>query len=160
MGYSMSNNPLWDYSIATYSLAGVAPACLALQDTFGLDVNVLLYASWLAQGERRLSYDHLTGMEAVITDWRSDTVKPLRALRIRWRQTPHTSGLREELKSLELRAERQQQDMMYTYCQRSAELPWAARPLRDNLALVASFAGSEGEGRSAAIEHLAGVFSR
>ena len=28
----MSINPLWDYSIATYSLEGVAPACLALQD--------------------------------------------------------------------------------------------------------------------------------
>ena len=38
----MSNNPIWDYSVATYSLQGVAPACLALQETFGLDVNLLL----------------------------------------------------------------------------------------------------------------------
>ncbi|MDG2047180.1 MAG: TIGR02444 family protein [Halioglobus sp.] len=155
----MSNNPLWDYSIATYSLEGVAPACLALQDNFGLDVNVLFYASWLAQLERLLSHDHLAGMEALITDWRSDRVKPLRALRIRWRQTPQAGSLRDQIKSLELRAERQQQNMMYSYCKRSAELPWAERPLRENLALVASFAGPDCEGRSAAIEHLARLFS-
>ena len=155
----MSNNPLWDYSIATYSLEGVAPACLALQDMFGLDVNVLFYAAWLAQLEQRLSHDHLTGVETLIADWRHDMVKPLRAMRQRWRQTPYTAGIGDEIKSLELRAERQQQDTMYTYYQESAGLSWAARPLRENLALVASFSGQEGEGRFAALERLALLFA-
>jgi len=160
MGYMMSNNPLWDYSIATYGLQGMAPACLALQDMFGLDVNVLFYAAWLAQREQRLSHDHLIGADALIADWRHDMVKPLRAMRQRWRQTPYTAGIRDEIKSLELRAERHQQDMMYAYYQESAGLSWAARPLRENLALVASFSGQEGEGRFAAIERLALLFPR
>ena len=154
----MSINPLWDYSIATYSLEGVAPACLALQDMFGLDVNVLFYAAWLAQLEQRLSHDHLAGVEALIADWRHDMVKPLRALRQRWRQVPNAVDICDEIKSLELRAERQQQDTMYAYYQGSAGLPWAARPLRENLALVASFSGQEDESRFAAIERLALLF--
>ena len=82
----------------------------------------------------------------------------LRAMRQRWRQTPYTAGIGDEIKSLELRAERQQQDTMYAYYQESAGLSWAARPLRENLALVASFSGQEGEGRFAALERLALLF--
>jgi uncharacterized protein (TIGR02444 family) len=155
----MSNNPLWDYSIATYDLEGVAPACLRLQDTFGLDVNLLFYAAWLAQLERRLSHHHLTALEALIADWRDDMVKPLRALRQRWRQVPYAADIRDEIKSLELRAEQQQLDTMYAYYQESAGLSWAARPLRENLALVASFSGPEDEHRFAALERLAISFS-
>jgi uncharacterized protein (TIGR02444 family) len=155
----MSNNPLWDYSIATYDLEGVASACLALQDTFGLDVNLLFYAAWLAQREQRLSHDHLMGVEALIADWRHDMVKPLRVLRQRWRETPCAASVRDEIKSLELRAERQQQDTMYAYYQESAGLSWAAQPLRENLMLVASFSGQEGDGRFAAIDRLVLLFS-
>lgn len=156
----MSNNPLWDYSIATYRQEGVAPACLVLQDTFGLDVNMLFYAAWLAQSGLRLSRDHLTGMEALITDWRSDMVKPLRALRIRCRETPYAESIRDEIKRLELRAERQQQDMMYDYYGKFSGLSWAVQPLRENLAVVASYSGGEGEGLSVAIERLASLCSR
>ncbi len=75
------SNPFWDYSLATYSLDGVASTCLALQDTIGLDVNLLLYAAWLARMDQRLSGEHLAGVEAEIVDWRERVIKPLRALR-------------------------------------------------------------------------------
>ena len=155
----MSNNPIWDYSVATYGLEGVAPACLALQETFGLDVNLLLYAAWLAQREQRLSHQHLVDVETLIGDWREDMIKPLRALRQQWRQMSDATVLRDEIKSLELRAEQQQHDMMYAHYQRSAGLSWAADPLRQNLALVASYSGSEKDGRSAAIGRLARLIS-
>ena len=91
-------------------------------------MNLLLYAAWLAQREQRLSHEHLAGVEALIADWRDDMVKPLRALRQRWRQIPDAAAMRDEIKSLELRAERQQQDTMYAYYQGSAGLSWAAEP--------------------------------
>jgi hypothetical protein len=99
------------------------------------------------------------GVEALIADWRHDMVKPLRVLRQRWRETPCAASVRDEIKSLELRAERQQQDTMYAYYQESAGLSWAAQPLRENLMLVASFSGQEGDGRFAAIDRLVLLFS-
>lgn len=155
----MSNNPIWDYSVATYSLQGVAPACLALQETFGLDVNLLLYAAWLAQREQRLSHQHLADVETLIADWREDMIKPLRALRQRWRQISDAAAMRDDIKSLELRAEERQQDTMYAYYQGSTGLSWAADPLGQNLALVASHAGPEKDGRSAAIGRLTRLIS-
>ena len=149
------SNPFWDYSIAVYSLDGVASACLVLQDRFGLDVNLLLYAAWLAQQEQRLSHDHLAGAEALISEWREDMIKPLRALRQRWRQLTDVAVMRDEIKSLELRAERHQQDVMYAYYQRSAGLSFAPGSLRENLTLVASVLGSENEARFVAITRLA-----
>jgi hypothetical protein len=48
---------------------------------------------------------------------------------------------------------------MYAYYQESAGLSWAAQPLRENLMLVASFSGQEGDGRFAAIDRLVLLFS-
>ena len=39
------DNPFWQFSLDAYQRDGVQPACLSLQDDWGLDVNVLLYAA-------------------------------------------------------------------------------------------------------------------
>jgi len=133
------SNPFWDYSLATYGLDGVASTCLALQDTIGLDVNLLLYAAWLARMDQRLSGEHLAGLEAEIVDWREMVIKPLRTLRRQLQDYSRASGVREEIKALELRAEQQQQDLMFAFFQRTGDLPQAPQPLRENLVLVAQF---------------------
>jgi uncharacterized protein (TIGR02444 family) len=156
--YTMSN-PLWDYSLATYSLDGVAPTCLVLQDTFGLDVNLLLYAAWLAHMERRLSRAHLIDVEGVVADWRENVVQPLRILRRQLCEYPGAAGLCKEIKALELRTEQQQQDMMYAFFQRADGLPQVHRPLQENMALVAQFASPDDGAWVAAIGHLATLFS-
>jgi len=148
------SNPFWDYSFATYKLDGVATSCLALQDTFGLDVNLLLYAAWLARLDQRLSEEHLAAMEAVIFDWRDQVIKPLRALRQQLQGYPRAASVRDEIKTLELRAEQQQQDMMFAFFQQTAGLPKTPRPLRENLVLVARFANSETAGWVTALELL------
>ncbi|HEX6103216.1 MAG TPA: TIGR02444 family protein, partial [Alphaproteobacteria bacterium] len=43
---SAGDCPFWSFSVALYGRPGVAPACLALQDRFGCDVNLLLFAIW------------------------------------------------------------------------------------------------------------------
>ena len=145
-GRTMSNsmsNPFWDYSLATYRLDGVATSCLALQDTCGLDVNLLLYAAWLATMDQRLSGEHAAGVEAAIVDWREQVVKPLRALRRQLQDYPRAAGVMEEMKGLELRAEQQQQDTMFAFFQRAADLPRTPRPLQENLWQVAQFASPQ-----------------
>jgi hypothetical protein len=99
----------------------------------------LLYAAWLAHKDRRLSAEHLAGVESVIVDWRDQVVKPLRALRQQLQDYPQALGVRTEVKSLELRAEHQQQDMMYAFFQHNDDLPSSPRPLRENLVQVAQF---------------------
>ncbi|HEY6132031.1 MAG TPA: TIGR02444 family protein [Halioglobus sp.] len=158
IGVSM-NNPLWDYSLATYSRDGVAQTCLQLQDTYGMDVNLLLYAAWLAQKERYLSRDHLLEVDALIADWRNNVVRPLRALRRYLHAEPPADGIIDEIKTLELRAEQQQQDRMYAFQQRAAVLPRAARPLQENLVQVAQLFSPENSGWASGLAHLVALLS-
>jgi uncharacterized protein (TIGR02444 family) len=40
---SPPDDPFWRFSLDLYGRPGVAPACLALQDEAGADVNLVLY---------------------------------------------------------------------------------------------------------------------
>jgi len=152
------SNPFWDYSLATYGLDEVANNCLVLQDSFGLDVNLLLYAAWLANMDTRLDGEHLAAVEAEIADWRDQVVKPLRALRRRLPHHARAAYVREEIKGLELRVEQQQQDLMFACFQQSGDLPRSPRPLRANLVLVAQFASPQDAGWELPIDRLVTQF--
>jgi uncharacterized protein (TIGR02444 family) len=149
------SNPLWDYSLKIYRLEEVASLCLALQDTFDMDVNLLLYAAWLAHLQRSLSDDHLVALDARVSEWREQVVKPVRGLRRELRAYASAASVRDELKSLELRAEREQQEMMYAFHQRAAGLPYADDPLLENLARVALLASADNSGWDSIIRRLA-----
>lgn len=116
------NNPLWDYSCTLYARKGVAEVCLRLQDSFDFDVNVLLYSVWLGSLSRELSVDHLQQLETLISPWREDVIKPMRALRRELKALPHMATGGQDVQALELEAERQQQDVMYEFFQ-SSDLP-------------------------------------
>ncbi|MEZ5573447.1 MAG: TIGR02444 family protein [Halioglobus sp.] len=148
------DNPFWDYSLRTYACDAVAPACISLQDEHGLDVNLLLYGAWLAHTGRRLTIEHLIAAEEVVADWRTNVIAPLRTLRRRMGAHPSAASVAVDLQTLELRAERHQQDMLYTLSQQGPALPPAVRPLSDNLALVARFNCSNNDGWTAAIGQL------
>jgi uncharacterized protein (TIGR02444 family) len=152
------SNPLWDYSLTIYRLDEVATSCIALQDTFDIDVNLLLYAAWLAHRKRCLSDDHLAALDACVCDWREQVVKPLRGLRRQLRaysDAASAASVRDELKSLELRAEREQQEAIYAFHQRAPGLPHSDDPLLENLARVALLASPDDRAWDSAIRHLA-----
>ncbi|MFB3151067.1 MAG: TIGR02444 family protein, partial [Alphaproteobacteria bacterium] len=46
------DNPCWDFALVVYRRDGVAEACLALQESQGVDVNVLLFCCWLGESGR------------------------------------------------------------------------------------------------------------
>jgi uncharacterized protein (TIGR02444 family) len=153
------SNPLWEFSLTTYRVEGVAETCVGLQDTFGLDVNLLLYAAWLARLHQRIDERHLRELSALIDDWRTRVVQPLRALRRQLAGYEAAASLRDELKILELRAEREQQQMMYAFHQCSSELRGARDSLRHNLSQVAHFSSQDEQGWASDIEHLASLIS-
>ena len=123
-----------------------------------MDVNLLLYAAWLAHMDQRLSTEHLARVDAEIIDWREGVIKPLRALRRQLHENLMASGVRDEIAALELRAEQQQQDLMFAFFQRTGDLPQAPRPLRENLVLVAQFAYPQDGVWELAIEGLVTQF--
>jgi uncharacterized protein (TIGR02444 family) len=131
------DNPLWEFSLRLYDRGEVAQACLALQDAQDADVNLLLYAIWLAQGRQRLTPGHLAEARAAVTPWRERVIRPLRGLRRQLRDFPPASSIRAALQRVELDAEREQQDLLLDLWRRSPPPRAQHRPLRENLAMLA-----------------------
>ena len=73
----------WNFSLSVYGEAGVASACLYLQDERGLDVNLLLFCGWLGVTGRG-ALDGQTWQELAqwTRDWDDHVVVPLRRVRL------------------------------------------------------------------------------
>lgn len=100
---------LWNHALALYARPGVEAASLALQ-ALGGDVCLLLCATWLQA--RRVAPDEqrIQALQAMAGPWQREVITPLRAVRRQWREQaladPQLSVLREQVKALELQAER------------------------------------------------------
>jgi uncharacterized protein (TIGR02444 family) len=117
-------SPFWRFSLGFYRRAGVADACIALQEEAGVDVNLLLFLLWQATLHRQLSAAEIAALEEKVAPWRNAAVIPLRTLR-RALKSPDlvnetvlvpaaTAELfRTRIKAVELEAERLQQEAMY-----------------------------------------------
>ena len=143
--------------MSVYSVEEVAQGCLALQDRCGLDVNLLLYAAWLAHQDLQLTLTHLVAAEQAVGDWPEAVVRPLRAVRRYLRADPAATAIREQVAALELQAEREQQNRLYRFFGQAPPLPGVASPLRENLVLVAgqrSQAGAWAESLEQLIAHF------
>ena len=111
----------WDFSVRTYRKPGVADACLALQDGYGVDVNVLLYCCWYGCTRGLLDRPALKQVLSFAEPWANHVVRPLRAARSWMKATgcsqaaishDECAQLRERIKGIELEAEHLQQDTL------------------------------------------------
>ena len=76
------DNPCWDFALVVYRRDGVAEACLALQESHGVDVNVLLFCCWLGEsGRGALAPEEMADALALVDRWHQDVVRRLRAVR-------------------------------------------------------------------------------
>jgi uncharacterized protein (TIGR02444 family) len=114
-----TDTPFWRFSLHFYRQAGVADACIALQDDCGVDVNLLLFLLWLAAGRRQLSAEAVNELDDAVRDWRTLTIVPIRQLRRKLKGAPtlvefgKQEAFRTKIKALELEAERLQQEALY-----------------------------------------------
>lgn len=100
--------PIWEWALGVYARPGVADACLRLQDEFGQNTDLLLWAVWAEVRDREL-----LGRAAQVTRaWEETALVPLRAVR-RALKAPVAGvneaareRLREDVKAAELHAER------------------------------------------------------
>jgi uncharacterized protein (TIGR02444 family) len=124
-------NPFWEFSLAFYAEPGVAPACLAMQDRDGVDVNLALFCCWVSVA---LDAAALAEAEALVRDWGDNVVRPLRAVR-RWLKG-RDEALRAQVAEQELAAEQRQQAMLYQW----AATRWAAAGAQPGAHAVANLA--------------------
>jgi uncharacterized protein (TIGR02444 family) len=103
------SSDLWSFSLSTYARPGVEPACLQLQSA-GINVCLLLCGLWLGERGVACNEHRLQQLRSVAEPWDADVVRPLRALRVNWKVVAADDGelnaLREQVKALELEAER------------------------------------------------------
>ena len=146
-----SDNPFWDFSLTVYRKPGVAEACLRLQDGAGVDVNLLLYACWLATvRDAPLDDAELRAAVAQTDAWRDRVVRPLREVR-RWMKggadgvpAAPVESLRTAVKRAELESERLQQDMLFAIAGAVTSRPTdagTAQRIADNIAAYLRITG-------------------
>lgn len=137
----------------------VSSTCLALQNSYGLDVNLLLFACWHARHRGCFDGELLENALSFSSLWADNVVKPLRGTRtwmksnedalwerarprLRADQTPPDAEkfdkLRQQIKSLELQSEQFQQNVLESLVvtpiqelSLEVRLSAAARNLRD-----------------------------
>lgn len=142
---------LWEYALTVYARDDVAGACLAAQDGHGLDVNLLLFAAWLAAAGHAVSETDVRRADDHCRAWRQEVVKPLRRRRRAWKRLPPHPGAYAAIKALEIEAERQQLAMLAGLaeaqpCVATAPVPAGSEPrdlLRANLRAVAVACGAQ-----------------
>jgi uncharacterized protein (TIGR02444 family) len=108
---------LWDFSLRQYARAGVADACLRLQDEQGVNVNLLLWCLWLGQRGLTLDAARLRNAQKRIHGWDEHYVVPLRQLRRRMKVEFGVADMgieqvRNQIKQAELLAEKQLQSLL------------------------------------------------
>jgi uncharacterized protein (TIGR02444 family) len=74
-------NAFWRFSLHGYRLPGVEAACLALQDGWATDTNLLLYCCWLGTTGRALDRRQLRRAMAAVARLQADAIQPLRRVR-------------------------------------------------------------------------------
>src|SRR5690606_11917002 len=101
---------LWSFALACYASPGVERTCLQLQEG-GADVCLRLCVLWLERRQVPCDRQRLAQLRAIAEPWQRQVVQPLRELRRGLKagagNDPQQARLREQVKALELEAERE-----------------------------------------------------
>lgn len=113
MNTSTSPQPLWDFALAFYAQPKIAETCVYLQDTYNVNVCLLIGLRWLDESGKHLNEYELAALQAHIQVWTQQVVEPLRSLRRLLKQPiagyPHDETqvqIRTAIKQAELLAEK------------------------------------------------------
>jgi len=144
---------LWDFSLQVYPREGFQQAAIHLQDARGSDVNLLIYALWLAAtGRPALTGEGAAGLAATMAPVRDVAIEPIRALRralkggVAEAPAAMIEDLRKKILGLELEAEQIEQAMLIAATR--APAAHEARPSGDLEVAAASLAAVAGLNRA------------
>ena len=104
--------------VKVYARPGVAAACLRLQETYRLDVPLLLAVLFGCISGRQLDPAAIRALDDACASWRDEVIHPLRNVRTAMKShpcmaaMPRVPALRESIKAAELNAERIEGEML------------------------------------------------
>jgi len=116
-----SESRFWRFSLAVYGDPAVQRECLELQDTYGVDVSLLLFCAFIGAAYGAVFSDRAVKEAAdAVRTWQNDVVGMLRAARralkpfatATSRSGAAAATLRAQVKDIELEAERIEQAML------------------------------------------------
>jgi uncharacterized protein (TIGR02444 family) len=117
----------WAFALKLYAEPGVSEACLTLQAEAGVDVMLLLVATFAAaQRGILLTPSDIEDMDGACRPWREQVVRPLRAIRTTLKSGPApapsaaSEKLRTQIKASELAAESLENDLLVAWLGRYA----------------------------------------
>ena len=113
-----ANTSIWDFVLNYYGRKGVSEALIGLQDSFGIDVNMLLFLVWMAAQRRSLGADDVQRVSEASHAWQRNVVVPIRAVRRLLKENaplvaPDTAAaFRKKVQAVELEGEQAQLNAM------------------------------------------------
>ncbi len=116
-------NAFWRFSLHSYRLPGVEAACLALQDRWGTDTNLLLYCCWLGTTGRALDKRLLRRAMSTVARLQAEVIQPLRQVRRTLKAAPldlptgWAADLRKRIGAVELDLEYLEQCVLFQLAQ-------------------------------------------
>ena len=85
MGLAMNSTntppPIWDFVLGYYRQQGVSEAAIALQDSAGIDVNMILFLMWLSGQRKTLAEADMRKLGETSHGWQHSVVVPIRNMR-------------------------------------------------------------------------------
>jgi len=146
-----NQSDLWTWSLERYARDGVESGALKLQDEFGLNVNLLLWACWCAGRYQPLPDLIIRKAIDLTSGWSREVTAPLRTAR-RFLKTPPpqvdiemSESLRTRIKAVEINAEQVEQSILQNLVTANLEPATQTSPqatARRNLAAYSALSGA------------------
>jgi uncharacterized protein (TIGR02444 family) len=144
-----SASPIWDFVLGYYRQPGVSEAAITLQDSSGIDVNMILFLMWLSAQKRVLAVAEAKTVSEKSLGWQHSVVVPIRRVRRLLKENAPlveqeaALAFRKKVQALELEGEQLQLNAMAKLSEglksSSAASPEAAA--RDNLSSFQAVTG-------------------
>ncbi len=118
MTEASANAPIWDFVLNYYGRKGVSEALIGLQDSYAIDVNMLLFLVWMAAQRRSLGADDVQRVSEASHAWQRNVVVPIRAVRRLLKEnaplvsSETAAAFRKKVQAVELEGEQAQLNAM------------------------------------------------
>jgi uncharacterized protein (TIGR02444 family) len=139
--------PIWDFVLGYYRQQGVSESAIALQDSAGVDVNMILFLMWLASQKRTLAAGEARTVSEKSIGWQHNVVVPVRNVRRLLKESAPlveqelALAFRKKVQALELEGEQLQLNAMAAMTLKTGQAASPEAAARDNLAAFQSASG-------------------
>ena len=141
--------PIWDFVLGYYRQQGVSEAAISLQDSAGIDVNMILFLMWVASQKRTLAAADVKTVGDKSIGWQHNVVVPVRAVRRLLKENAPlveqeaALAFRKKVQALEIEGEQLQLMAMASLSQglKSSSAASTEAAARENLSAFQSVSG-------------------